>query len=312
MTTQKKKQYRCLNPRGIPEGVRVLHLQEPPHEDAERPRLGIEVFAGDIRDEDGLQNRFQGVDMVFNLAALISIPYSYENPRAYVRTNVEGALNVFQAALDASVDLVVQTSTSEVYGSARYTPMDEEHPLQAQSPYAATKIAADKLAESYHRCFDLPVAIIRPFNTYGPRQSARAIIPTIISQALAGSQIKLGNLDPERDFNFVTDTVEGYIRIAECPAAIGKVINIGGGNPVSIGKLAATILETMGLDIPIIQDDQRVRPKDSEVDRLCADSAIARDLLGWAPQHTLESGLAIVIDWIRSNLDRFPEGVYST
>lgn len=272
----------------------------------------VEIFAGDVRDEDGLQELFRGVDMVFNLAALISIPYSYENPRAYVRTNVEGALNVFQAAREADVSLVVQTSTSEVYGSALYTPMDEKHPLQAQSPYAATKIAADKLAESYYRCFDLPVAIIRPFNTYGPRQSARAIIPAIISQAITGSHVKLGNLTPERDFNFVTDTVDGYIRIAECPEAKGKVINIGGGSPVSIGTLASTILELMGRDIPIVQDEQRLRPKDSEVDRLCSDSTLARNLLGWAPQHTMKSGLALAADWIRDNIDSFPEGVYST
>ena len=208
--------------------------------------------------------------------------------------------------------MVVHTSTSEVYGTARYVPMNEEHPLQAQSPYAATKISADKLAESFYRSFDLPVAVIRPFNTYGPRQSTRAIIPVIISQALTEPQIKLGNLDPVRDFNFVADTVDGYIRIADCQDAKGKAINIGAGNPVSIGKLAASILELLGRDIPIVQDDQRVRPKDSEVDQLCADSTMARDLLGWQPQHTLEDGLAIVIDWMRNNPDLMPVGVYRT
>ena len=272
----------------------------------------VTLIAGDIRDSHGLREALQGVDMDFHLAALISIPYSYRNPRAYVRTNVEGTLNVLQAALDADVKLVVHTSTSEVYGSARYIPMDEDHPLQAQSPYSATKIAADKLAEAFHRSFDLPVAIIRPFNTYGPRQSARAVIPAIIVQALTQSEVRLGSLAPVRDFNFVADSVEGYIKIAECPEAVGQVINIGSGEGVSIGDLANTVLHLMGRDIPIISDAQRIRPQESEVDKLCADNSKARQLLGWQPQYTLEAGLARVIDWIKSNLDSYPKGIYST
>ena len=268
----------------------------------------VEVIIGDIRDEDGLQRWFRGVDTVFHLAALTSVPDSLWNPQSYFQTNVEGTFNVLQAAREAGVKSVVHTSSSAVYGSARYIPMDEDHPLQARSPYAATKIAADKLAESFHRSFDLPVAVIRPFNTYGPGQSAGAVIPSIIKQALTESQVRLGSLAPERDFNFVADTVEGYIRVAGCPAAVGQAINIGGGQSISIEALASTILELMGKDIPIVQEDRQGRTEESDVDRLCSDNTRARDLLGWQPQYTLEDGLSQVIDWVRGDLDRCSTG----
>jgi dTDP-glucose 4,6-dehydratase len=272
----------------------------------------IEVIAGDIRDEDSVVNALQGVDIVFHLAALISVPYSYQNPRAFVRTNVEGTFNVLQGAVNAGVKLVVHTSSSEVYGTARYLPIDEEHPLQAQSPYAATKIAADKLAESFHRSFDLPVATIRPFNTYGPRQSMRAIIPTVIVQVLTESGIRLGNLAPIRDFSYVADTVEGYMKIAESPAAIGQVINIGSGECISIGDLVSIIIALTGHEAPIVNEAQRMRPKESEVVRLQADNRKAKDLTGWAPQYSLEDGLARVIEWIKPNLNRFRSETYNT
>jgi dTDP-glucose 4,6-dehydratase len=271
----------------------------------------IEVFVGDIRDRDSLRQAMHGVDIVFHLAALIAIPYSYHTPLSYIRTNVEGTLNVLQAAMDAGIRLVVHTSTSEVYGTARYVPIDEEHPLQGQSPYSASKIGADKIAEAFHLSFGLPVTIIRPFNTYGPRQSARAVIPTIITQALTQPVVRLGNLEPTRDFSYVADTVEGFIRIAECPEAIGQVINIGSGQEISIRNLTNTILRIVGKDIPVVCDDQRVRPENSEVERLCADNSKAQRILGWRPQHTLEDGLAKTIEWIGGNLERYRLGVYT-
>ena len=271
----------------------------------------IEVIAADIRDADGLKRALRRADIVFHLAALVAIPYSYHTPLAYVRTNAEGTLNVLQAALDADVRLVVHTSTSEVYGTARYVPIDEEHPLQGQSPYSASKIGADKLAEAFHLSFGLPVAIVRPFNTYGPRQSARAVIPTIISQALNGAEIRLGSLEPTRDFNHVADVVEGFIKTAECEAAVGQVINIGSGREISIGDLATTILGLVGSDLPIRREDQRVRPEDSEVERLCANNAKARTTIGWQPQYTLEQGLAPTIEWIQANLERYRPEVYA-
>ena len=271
----------------------------------------IEVFSGDIRDIDSLRKPLKGVDIVFHLAALIGIPYSYESPVSYVRTNVEGTSNVLQGALDAEVSKFVHTSTSEVYGTAEYVPIDEDHPLQGQSPYSASKIGADKLAEAFHLSFGLPVAIIRPFNTYGPRQSARAVIPTIVTQALTEPELHLGNLKPTRDLNYVADIVEGFIRIAECPEAIGQVINIGSGQEISIGDLANTILDVVGREIPIVCDNQRVRPESSEVERLCADNTKAREILEWRPQYTLEQGLAQTIEWIRGNLERYRLGVYA-
>ena len=274
-------------------------------------KQNIEVMLGDICDPECMWQAIQGVDMVFHLAALIAIPYSYQAPRAYVRTNVEGTLNVLQAARDAAVSLVMQTSTSEVYGTARYVPIDEAHPLQGQSPYAASKIGADKLAEAFYLSFGLPVAVIRPFNTFGPRQSARAVIPTIITQALTQPEVHLGNLAPTRDLNYVADTVEGFIRIAECPAAIGQVINIGSGQEISIGDLTHTILKLVGREKPIICDEQRVRPKQSEVERLCADNRKAQALLGWQSLQTLHAGLTKTIAWVEENLVRYRPGTYT-
>lgn len=271
----------------------------------------VEVVQGDIRDHDSTQRVVVGVDVVFHLAALIAIPYSYDAPLSYVRTNVEGTLNVLQSAIRNNVGLVVHTSTSEVYGTARTVPISESHPLQGQSPYSATKIGADKIAESFHLSFGLPVVTVRPFNTYGPRQSARAVIPTIVTQALADEPIRLGNIEPTRDLNYVADTVEGFIKAAESPKAVGEVINLGTGREISIRELVAAILKVLGKDLPIITEGERVRPEKSEVERLCADASKARELLGWEPKHTLEEGLARTIEWIRENNERYRRGVYT-
>jgi len=270
----------------------------------------VEVVLGDIRDQDTVTHALDGVDVVFHLAALIAIPYSYQAPLSYVRTNVEGTLNVLQAAQRAGSEIVVHTSTSEVYGTARTVPIDENHPLQGQSPYSASKIGADKIAESFHLSFGLPVVTVRPFNTFGPRQSARAVIPTIITQALNGSEIRLGNLEPTRDLNFVADTVEGFIKAAETPKAIGETINLGSGREISIRDLAALILKLMNRDIPIALEGARVRPENSEVDRLCADSRKGQSILGWTPKYSLEDGLSATIDWIRENSERYRTGIY--
>lgn len=279
--------------------------------DSSPVKSDIEVILGDIRDRDSLRQAVRGVDIIFHLAALIAIPYSHHAPLSYVRTNVEGTLNVLQVAMDAGVGLVVHTSTSEVYGTARYVPIDETHPLQGQSPYSATKIGADKLAEAFYLSFGLPVAIIRPFNTYGPRQSARAVIPTIVTQALTGSAVHLGNLEPTRDFSYIVDTVEGFIRIAECPETVGQVINIGSGQEISIGDLANTVLNLIGRNMPVMCDDQRIRPGNSEVERLCADNSKAQDILGWQPRYPLEDGLARTIEWVESNLERYRPDIYA-
>ena len=271
----------------------------------------IEVFQGDIRDPDSLQSAIDGCDVVFHLAALIAIPYSYQAPLSYVRTNVEGTLNVLQAAQKHGVERVVHTSTSEVYGSARTVPISEAHPLQGQSPYSASKIGADKIAESFHLSFGLPVTTVRPFNTFGPRQSARAVIPTIITQALGDEPIRLGNLEPTRDLNYVADTVDGFIKAAECSNAVGETVNLGTGREISIGELAQTILKLIGKQLPIVTDDKRIRPERSEVDRLCADAGKARELFGWTPEHSLEAGLAETISWIEQNSERFRIGVYA-
>ena len=270
----------------------------------------IEVVLGDIRDRESIDVAMKKVDVVFHLAALIAIPYSYDAPLSYVRTNVEGTLNVLQSARSQGVGKIVHTSTSEVYGTARSVPISEEHPLQGQSPYSASKIGADKIAESFHLSFDLPVVTVRPFNTYGPRQSARAVIPTIVTQALSQPEIRLGNLEPTRDLNFVTDTVEGFIKAAESNDAVGEVINLGTGCEISIGALAQTILQTMGKKIPVVSESQRVRPENSEVDRLCADNRKARELLGWQPQFSLEEGLAKTIEWLRENHEQYRSDVY--
>ena len=272
----------------------------------------IEVIAGDIRDRDSVAQALKAQEIVFHLAALIAIPYSYDAPLSYVQTNIEGTLNVLQAAREVGLERMVHTSTSEAYGTARYVPINEEHPLQGQSPYAASKIGADKLAESFYLSFNLPVATVRPFNAYGPRQLARAVIPTIITQALTESRVQLGNLEPTRDFNYVTDTVDGFIRMAENPLAIGQTINIGTGREISISSLVELILELTGKkDVPITCNDERTRPPKSEVERLCADARKATEILDWQPQHTLEEGLMLTIEWIRSNLEHYRPGTYA-
>jgi dTDP-glucose 4,6-dehydratase len=263
-------------------------------------RDGLEIHTGDIRDFDSVRVAMQGVDAVFHLAALIGIPYSYESPLAYIRTNVEGTYNVLQAARDLGTARVVITSTSETYGTARTVPIAEDHPLQPQSPYSASKISADNLALSYHLSFGTPVVIARPFNTYGPRQSARAVIPTVITQALAGREsINLGSLHPTRDLNFVEDTAEGFIRLAECDKAIGRAVNIANGKEISIGDLAAKIIKATGSKATIITDDQRIRPAASEVERLMGDTALLASLTGWTPGISLEEGLARTVEWFR-------------
>jgi NAD dependent epimerase/dehydratase len=270
----------------------------------------IEVVLGDVQDAESVLGAMAGIDVVFHLAALIAIPYSYSAPFSYVRTNVEGTLNVLQGARKVGVGRVVHTSTSEAYGTALRVPIAEDHPLQAQSPYSASKIGADKLAESFVLSYGLPVATIRPFNTYGPRQSARAIIPTIVTQALTGSEIRLGNLAPTRDLTFVEDTVDAFVRLADSPDAVGQVVNVGTGREISVGDLAALVLRLLGRELPIVSEGERTRPEGSEVERLCADASLARALLGWEPQRTLESGLEETISWIGDNLDRFRLGTY--
>lgn len=271
----------------------------------------IEVVRGDVTDHEFMRQIIAGCDVVFHLAALIAIPYSYQAPLSYVRTNIEGTLNVLQAARMTNVCRVVHTSTSEVYGTAQYVPIDEKHPLVGQSPYAASKIGADKLAESFHRSFGLPVVTLRPFNTFGPRQSTRAVIPTIITQALSGQVIKLGSLTPTRDMNYVANTVDAFIKAAESDAAVGGVVNVGSGRDISIGELARLICELVGVELRIECDDQRLRPKDSEVERLLADNTRAREWLGWQPQVDLKDGLRRTIDWMRENLGCYRMGQYA-
>lgn len=277
------------------------------------PRKGdMEVMLGDIRDRDSVRQAMQGIDHVFHLAALIGIPYSYHAPDSYIETNVVGTLNVLQAARDGGAERVVHTSTSEVYGSARYVPIDEKHPLQGQSPYSASKIGADKMAEAYHLSFGLPVVTVRPFNTYGPRQSARAVIPTIVTQCLAGQRtIRLGNLEPTRDLSHVADTVEGFLAAAASPQAIGQVLNLGNGKEISIGDLARRIAELTGSQVDIECDAQRVRPSGSEVERLLADNGQMRALTGWQPRIPLDEGLLDTIEWVRGNIGSFRVGTYT-
>jgi NAD dependent epimerase/dehydratase len=261
----------------------------------------LEIAAGNIEDSDFMLRAVEGMDIVLHLAALIAIPYSYLAPRSYVRTNVEGALNVLEAARRSGVRRVVHTSTSEVYGDAQRAPIDEAHPLQGQSPYSASKIGADKLAESYFRSFDAPVVTLRPFNTFGPRQSARAIIPTIIAQALERDAIELGSLEPQRDLTFVSDTVDGFIRAAIRPGIEGETINLGVGETHSIGLLAKRILGLMGVDKPIRLDARRIRPAASEVMKLVSDNSKARRLLGWEPRISLDDGLLQSIAFVDQN-----------
>jgi dTDP-glucose 4,6-dehydratase len=272
----------------------------------------VEVFAGDIADRDSLRVPMRGTDIVFHLAALIAIPYSYAAPESYVRTNVLGTLNVLRLAGDLGVQRVVHTSTSEVYGTARAVPISEDHPLQGQSPYSASKIGADKIAEAVHLSFELPVVTVRPFNTYGPRQSARAVIPTIISQCLAGAdRVRLGSTSPTRDLNFVSDTVRGFALAGISEGAVGRTINLGTGREISVGDLAHLIGELAGRPIKIQADEARVRPANSEVERLLADNSLARDLLGWEPLVNLEEGLARTIAWMRDNLGAYRPDVYT-
>lgn len=271
----------------------------------------IEVVTGDIADPFSVRHATRGVQVVYHLSSLIAIPYSYVAPQSYVQTNVQGAINVLQAARDEGVERVVHTSTSECYGTAQYVPIDEKHPLQGQSPYSASKIGADMLAESYWRSFELPVAIIRPFNTFGPRQSARAVIPTIISQALKGGTIKLGSLTPTRDMNYVDNTVDGFLAVAQHPAAVGQVINVGSGREISIGDLARLIVQLVGSSSEVVEDSQRIRPAASEVERLLCGHAKARELLGWTPRVGLEEGLQRSIDWFRGHLDRYKTDIYN-
>lgn len=272
----------------------------------------VEIFTGDVRDPNGVREAMKGVDTVFHLAALIGIPFSYHSPDSYVDTNIKGTLNILQSARDLAIERVLVTSTSEVYGTAQYVPIDEKHPFQGQSPYAATKIGADRLAESFYRSFQLPVTIVRPFNTYGPRQSARAVIPTIISQLLAGkTEIKLGSLSPTRDFNFVKDTVNGFIEIALSQQTIGEEINIATNREVSIGELAKEIVRQINPQASIVCDEQRIRPQNSEVNRLLGSNEKIRRLTNWKPQYTLEQGLAETIQWMKQHLDRYKVEIYN-
>ena len=278
----------------------------------------LDVFAGDIRDPHGVQSAMKGCDAVLNLAALIAIPYSYHSPDTYIDTNVKGALNVVQAARELGVQKVVQTSTSEVYGTARFVPITEEHPLQGQSPYSASKIAADHVAMSFYHAFDVPVTLIRPFNTYGPRQSARAVIPTIIIQLLAGrKKIKLGALSPTRDFNYVKDTVRGFCAVMESEKSVGEVINIGSNFEVSIGDTAKQIAEVMGVNLQIETDEERLRPEKSEVNRLWADNSKAKRILGWEPQYGgregFRRGLEETVQWFSDETHRkmYKENLYN-
>lgn len=264
-------------------------------------RADIKIVRGDLTDRDSVFAAVRRRDVVFHLGALIAIPYSYEAPESYVRTNILGTLNVLQAVRDHSTGRLVHTSTSEVYGSAQFTPMTEAHPLVGQSPYSASKIGADKLAESYHRSFQTPVVTLRPFNTFGPRQSARAVIPSIAMQLLAGRAVRLGDTRPTRDFVFVDDTVDAFLRAAIAPGIEGRTIHFGGGREIAIGDLPAMIGAAAGLPVSVEIDPERVRPAASEVERLIADAGLARDLLGWKPRTTVEQGLARVVDFIREN-----------
>lgn len=272
----------------------------------------IDVFNGDIRDPNGVREAMKDIDTVFHLAALVAIPFSYHSPDMYVDTNIKGTLNVLQAARDYKTSRVIITSTSEVYGTAQYVPIDEKHPFQGQSPYSATKIGADRLAESFYRSFNMPITIVRPFNTYGPRQSARAVIPTIISQLLAGKkEIKLGSLTPTRDFNYVKDTVNAFIEIANSPNTIGEEINIATQQEISIKQLAEELIKQINPNAKIVTDDIRLRPEKSEVNRLLGSNEKIIRLTGWRPSYSFEDGLKETIEFIRSNLDKYKTDIYN-
>lgn len=276
------------------------------------PRLRdrLEIFPGDVRDARAVRQAATDCARVYHLAALIGIPYSYVAPDSYVAVNIQGTLNVLEAARDLGTGRVVVTSTSEVYGTARYTPIDEEHPLQAQSPYAATKVGADQLALSYHRTFGTPVTVVRPFNTYGPRQSARAVIPTIITQALAADAIRLGSLDPVRDLVYVKDTVAGFLALADAPACVGQVTNLATGAGVTVGELVERVLAIVGRPLPVIPTAERQRPATSEVFRLLGSAAQAQARAGWRAATDLDAGLRQTVDWLRANLSAYRVGEY--
>lgn len=272
----------------------------------------IEVFTGDIRDPNGVRESMKGIDKVHHLAALIAIPFSYHSPDSYVDTNIKGTLNVLQAAKDLGTSRILVTSTSEVYGTAKYVPIDENHPYQGQSPYSATKIGADRIAESFYRSFNMPITIVRPFNTYGPRQSGRAVIPTIITQLLAGKQeIKLGSLTPTRDFNYVKDTVQGFIEIAKSDITVGEEINIATQQEISIGELAQEMINQINPNAKIICEEERLRPKKSEVNRLLGSNEKIKRLTNWEPKYNLETGLGETIEWIKNNLDKYKIDIYN-
>lgn len=270
----------------------------------------LEIVAGDVTSEDSVRQSMKDVQVVFHLAALVGIPYSYVHPDEVVATNLGGTLNILLAARDEGVDRVVHTSTSEVYGSARKLPIDEDHPLQPQSPYSASKIGADSLALSFFYSFDLPVAILRPFNMFGPRQSARAVIPTIIMQALVRDHVKLGVTETTRDFTLVEDTAKAFLAMGDHPDAVGQVINAGSGREISIGDLAQTIIERIGRDVKVVTDESRVRPAKSEVSRLLSDSSKAERVLGWTPDHTLEQGLDRTIEYMKAHMDEYDPDRY--
>lgn len=270
----------------------------------------VEVVAGDLRDLPAVRQAMQDVQVVFHLGALIAIPYSYLHPYEVVETNVMGTLNVLLAARDAGVARVLHTSTSEVYGTALRVPIDEDHPLQGQSPYSASKIGADKLAESFYAAYGLPVVTVRPFNTYGPRQSARAVIPTIISQVLSGGELHLGSLETRRDFTYVSDTVSGFLKAAQAPGVEGQTFNLGTGSEITIGKLAQMVMDILGKPVPIVTDQERLRPRKSEVMRLLSDNRRAKQVLGWQPEVSFEAGLRQTIDWISNHSAFFRPNTY--
>ncbi|EHL16153.1 hypothetical protein HMPREF9629_01409 [Peptoanaerobacter stomatis] len=272
----------------------------------------IDVFTGDIRDPNGVRESMKGIDEVFHLAALIAIPFSYHSPDAYVDTNIKGTLNVLQAGRALDTSRILVTSTSEVYGTAMYVPIDEKHPYQGQSPYSATKIGADRLAESFYRSFDMPITIVRPFNTYGPRQSARAIIPTIITQLLSGKeQLEIGSLTPTRDFNYVKDTVNGFISISKAKNTIGEEINIATQNEISIGTLANELIRQINPNVKIVCDEQRLRPQKSEVNRLLGSNEKIKNLTDWTPKYTFEQGLSETIEFFKNNLNKYKTDIYN-
>ncbi len=270
----------------------------------------VEIIQGDLRDNEAVRRAVRGVDTVFHLGALIAIPYSYINPREVIEVNIMGTLNVLMAARDFGIRRLVHTSTSEVYGTAQYVPIDEKHPLQGQSPYSASKIGADRIAESFYRSFETPLVILRPFNTFGPRQSMRAVIPTIIAQALTRDEVKLGSLEPSRDFTFVQDTVQGFLKAAEAEGVLGEEINLGNDNTIRIGDLATRIFNLIGKSPKIIIDPQRIRPGKSEVMKLWASNQKAKRLLGWEPRISLDEGLQLTIEWIANHLDLYQPNQY--